>query len=157
MSIYQPQASFEPPLTDQERNQHWGTPSQAEGPIVRPLVDESGNPLLPALAKSLKTEMTAVEPIVPSTLADDLEYAFHYAYEYRGHQLRAQMLWDFTASFLGKATGWIKEVAARFVRHSGKVADNLGEGKWPNYANENVLKVPSDYWARRAQFYVTGL
>lgn len=156
MSIYQPQASFEPPLTEQERNQHWGTPSQAEGPIARPLVDESGNPLLPALAKSLKTEMetqdkTAAIPAV------DLEYAIHYAYEYRGHQLRAQVLWDLAATLSRKTAAWIKGVSAWFFSRSWKIADNLGEGKWPNYPYENVLKVPSDYWARRAQFYVNGL
>lgn len=157
MSIYHAQHTFEPPLTRQEKRQHWGIPSQAEGPIARPLVDGLETPLLPVLAKNLRAEMATRENTAAIAPAVDLDYAFRFAYEHRGHQLRARMVWEFTAAFSREAALWIKRVAARLIGRSGEDSGIGGKGR-NNYPLTNADQDASrKYWEQRAFFFGAGL
>ncbi len=168
MSLYQAQDSFEPPLTTQEKKQHWGTPPLSAGPIARPLVDGSGRPLLPVLARNLRAKMATDERTVERTVAKgentvasvpamDLDHAFRFGYEHRARQLQAQALWDLTATFSRKAAGWIKRVAGGIFGRSEVGSGAQGEGKKRKTLTGSVLDMPRDYWQRRARVFGAGL
>ena len=157
MSLYHAKSSFEPPLTTQERKQHWGIPSQAEGPIARPLVDGLETPLLPVLAKNLRAEMATRETTAAIAPVVELDYAFRFGYEHRGHRLRARVVWDFSAYLFGKFSAWSKEVFARLI---GRTSEGLGIGnevKYKKFLTNADQDAPRKYWEQRARFFGAGL
>ena len=176
MSPYYVQDSFEPPLTTQEKRQHWGIPPLPAGPIARPLAHGQGDPLLPALAKNLKANMATEERTGKrtgkhtgkhtvargeNTLASPpaviLDHGFRFGIEQRARQLQAQVLWDFTATFSRKAAGWIKRVAGGIFGRSGVGSAAQGAGKKPKTLTGADMDLPRDYWERRARFFGAGL
>ena len=168
MSPYYVQDSFEPPLTTQEKRQHWGIPPLPAGPIARPLAHGTGDPLPPALAKNLKANMATEERTGKHTGASGentlasppaviLDHGFRFGIEQRARQLQAQVLWDFTATFSRKAAGWIKRVAGGIFGRSGVGSAAQVAGKKPKTLTGADMDLPRDYWERRARFFGAGL
>ena len=171
MSLYHAQDSFEPPLTDTEKKQHWGTPPPSTGPIARPLANDTGQPLLPVLVRNLKAKMaspertapskektdTSRENTAPSVPAMNFDYGFRFGIEQRARQLQAQVLGELTATLFHKATGWIKRVASGIFGRAGITSNVHGEGKKRESFTGTVLDMSHDYWQARARFFGSGL